>query len=472
MAQVDTVYRTESQIVSDVLAAWVARIPDVGVAEGTIIRLWTEVFANTGSGFFLGLQLLHDDLFVQTMSALALQREGEELGRSQKAGVLATGSVTFDGAGGTFVGSGSQVGAPRPSLGDTLVFETTEDGTIPDPGVPTAPTTVDSGVAGNPTGTLEYAVTFTTAEGETSLGASSIPLVVAGSQVDLSDVPLGGAGTTGRNVYRSENGGSFQFVATLADNSTTDYVDNVADGALGGTPPAVSTAERVTVTAQATDTGVDYDVAVGAISVLVSVDGDVTGVTNSAAFTGGEDIEAIEDFRQALLQWKQNPQSGSADDLVAWATLIDGIDSAAVFKNVNLAGAAELGSVVVRVSGVDATVPGADLVAQVQTYLDSKDLANITIYVGTFDPVAVDSTVAVTLSSGYVLADVIDSVSAAISDYVNSVAIGDTVYVSGIIHAVFTLPGVDTVTVSVPAADVTTTTTEKAVAGTIAVDEA
>lgn len=471
-AQADTVYRSEDQIVSDVLTAWTTRIPDIGIGPGTVVRIWSEVFANSGSGFFLGLQLLHDDMFVQSMSALALQREGEELGRPQKAGVLATGEVTFEGAGGTFVGSGSIVGAPRPSLGDTLQFETTEDGTIPDPGVPTAPTAIDSGTAGNPDGTLEYAVTFTTAEGETELGAASDPIVVAASQVDLSDVPLGGAGTTSRKIYRSKNGGAFQYVATLADNSTTDYTDDVADGALGGNPPAQSTAERVTVTAQALQTGIDYDVAVGAIDTLVDVDGDVTGVTNSAAFTGGEDPEAIEVFRQELLQWKQAPQSGSADDLVAWATSIDGVDSAAVFKNVNLTGAAELGSVVVRISGVGGSVPDADLIDEVQADIDSKDLANITIYVGTFDPLAVDVSVTITVSSGFALADVTDSIEVAIADYVNSVPVGGTVYVAGIVHAVFSLPGVDTVQVTAPAADVTSTATEKPVMGTPTVSEA
>lgn len=471
-AQADTVYRSEDQIVSDVLTAWTTRIPDIGIGPGTIVRIWSEVFANSGSGFFLGLQLLHDDMFVQSMSALALQREGEEIGRPQKAGVLASGEVTFEGAGGTFVGSGSIVGAPRPSLGDTLQFETTEDGTIPNPGVPTAPTTADSGTAGNPDGTLEYAVTFTTAEGETAIGAASASLVVATNQVDLSNIPIGGAGTTSRRIYRSKNGGSFQYVAALADNSTTIYVDNIADGALGGNPPTDSTAEKVTVTAQALQTGVDYDVAVGTINTLVDVDGDVTGVTNSAAFSGGEDPEAIEVFRQELLQWKQAPQSGSPLDLVAWATSIDGIDSAAVFKNVNLAGAAELGSVVVRVSGVDGSTPDADLVSQVQDLLDSKDLANITIYVGTFDPLDVDATVAVTITPGFVLADATPSVDAAISDYVNSVPVGGTIYVAGIIRAVFGLPGIDTVQVTAPAADVTSTATEKPVIGTVTVNEA
>lgn len=471
MAQADTVYKSEQDVLSDILSAWTARFPDASTAAPSLIRTWSEVFANSASGFLLGLQLLHNDLFVQTMSALALQREGQELGRAQKVGVLSAGSVIFTGAGGAFISSGSQVGAPRPALGDTLVFETTEDVTIPDPGVPTAPTAADGGSAGNPTGTLEYAVTFATAGGETAVGASSNALAVVSRQVDLTDIPLGGPGTTARKVYRSENGGSFQLVTTIADNTTTTYTDDVADGSLGGNPPATSTAEQATATAQATETGISYNVGVGTITSLVSVDGDVTSVTNSAAFTGGEDPEAVEDFRQALLQWKENPQTGSANDLVSWATSIDGIDSAAVFKNVNLSGDAELGSVVLRISGVGGSVPGDDLVTEAQDLVDSKVLANITVYVGTFTPVSLDVTAGVELQTGYVLADVEPSVQDAIATYIDAIASGDSFFIAGAIHAAFSLPGVRTLTITSPATDQDSAPDEKFVAGTIAVNE-
>ena len=470
-SSVDSIYRDESQIVADVLGAWQARIPDIGVSQGTVIRIWAEVFANSGSGFFLGLQLLHDDIFVQTMSTLALQREGEELGRPQKVGTLATGEVIFAGAGGTYIAAGSQAGAPQPTLGTTLVFETTDDATIPDPGSPTAPTAIDAATSGNVDGTIEYALTFTTAAGETAIGSSSTAVTVSDSQIDLTDLALGGDGTVSRKLYRRKNGGDWQYVAAIGDNSTTTYTDNIADGSLGGAPPSESTAEQIAVTAQATETGVDYNVGIGAISVLVDVDGDVTGVTNSAAFTAGEDSEATEAFRQALLRWKQSPQSGSSSDLVNWATSIDGVDSAAVFKNVNLDGDAELGSVVVRISGPSGTIPDSDTVDAVLAYLDSKDLANITIYVGTFSATAVDSTVDIVLDENYAIEDVTPSVQDAIAAYINAVPVGGTAYRAGIIHAAFALPGVVNVELDIPTDDVTSADDEKLVSGTVTVNE-
>lgn len=461
MPSVDSVYRTYDEIVSDLLAAWATRIPDISIGPGSIVRIWSEVFASSAEGFFLGLQLLHDDMFIQSMSALALQRKGEQLGRTQKGGTLATGTVRLEGAGGTVVPTGSLVGAPRPLLADTLVFQTTADVTIPDPGVPIAPLASDAGSAGNVSGTVEYAVTFTTSEGETAIGFASNALTVTSRQVDVGDIPVGGPGTTGRSIYRRTNGGNWAFVDTLDDNATTDYVDNIASGSLGGTPPTESTAERVTIGAQASEAGIDYNVGVGTITTLVDVSGDVTGVTNTTAFTGGTDVEAVEEFRAALLDWAANPHSGSTNDLIAWATSVDGVETAAVFKNVDLSGNPERGSVVVKISGPGSTVPGADVIEAVQEYLDSKVLANITIYVGTFTGLTVDVDVQVAPLPGYTIDDVTPSVLTAIEDYVNGVEVGGVVYVAGLYHAIYSLPGVRTLVVNLPSADVEAGVDEK-----------
>lgn len=461
--QADSIYLSLDDVIADVLGAWAARIPGVNLSRGTIVYTWTQVFGNSVEGLYLGMQLLHDDMFIQTMSALALQREGEELGRQMKAGTLSTGSVRFDGAGGEFIAQGSQVGAPRPQLGDTLVFETTEDATVPNPGIPGAPTIADAAVSGLLTGTFEYAITFTTTEGETEIGTSSGTLVLAASKTNLTAVAVGGPGTTGRRIYRSKNGGAFQFVHALADNVTTIYTDNIVDGALGGNPPTESTAERVTVAAQSTAPGEQYNVGVGTITSLVDVDADVNDVTNAVAFTAGSDSEATEDFRQALLAWSANPQSGSGDDLVAWATSISGVETASVTKNKNPGGGTELGSVVVRISGPGGSVPDGDVVDATQAYIDSKDLANITIYVVTFTPTTVSADLTITLAPGYDLDDVEGSIEQAAADYVNSIPPGGTVYVAGIYHAVFMLPGILTLVVNTPSADVVIAADHKAV---------
>ena len=60
--------------------------------------------------------------------------------------------------------------------------------------------------------------------------------------INLTAIPLGPAGTTKRELYRVEVGGSVhKFLATIPDNSTTTYADTKADTALGAAAPEQST---------------------------------------------------------------------------------------------------------------------------------------------------------------------------------------------------------------------------------------
>lgn len=104
-------------------------------------------------------------------------------------------------------------------------------------------------------GGYQYALTFLTPGGETP--ASPLLNVSATSgnqQVNLSNIPLGPPTTatpgvaansvSGRNLYRSQAGGSQLFLmATLADNTTTSYSDSAADSSLAGrpAPPTLNT---------------------------------------------------------------------------------------------------------------------------------------------------------------------------------------------------------------------------------------
>jgi len=61
-------------------------------------------------------------------------------------------------------------------------------------------------------------------------------------QIAVAGIAIGPANTTARKVYRTAAGGStLQFVATIADNTTTTYVDATADGSLGATAPTSDT---------------------------------------------------------------------------------------------------------------------------------------------------------------------------------------------------------------------------------------
>lgn len=104
---------------------------------------------------------------------------------------------------------------------------------------PAAPGNVDNGAH-------RYLATFVTADGETEAGTVSSAVTIAdktvNGRVTLTNIPLGGTGVTSRKLYRTAaNGSTYLLLATLADNTTTTYSDNVADASLGAGAPSVNT---------------------------------------------------------------------------------------------------------------------------------------------------------------------------------------------------------------------------------------
>lgn len=467
--EADILYRDRDTIIDELLSALLARIPDAYVAEDGVIRILMEVFAESLEGMYLANQILRDNLFISTASQAEVVRYGEQYGLPFKTGSFAAGTLLFTGAGGTFIPAGTEVGADL-GTGDINYYETTADATIPNPGIPTAPTAADGGAGALAAGTYEWAVTFVTAQGETAIGAESTPLVLGASkQANLTSIPVGGPGTVSRRIYRSVDGGDYALVTTIANNTATTYTDNTATGSLGAAPPDASTAERVAVAGQAQEAGADKNAVIGTILEVIEAPDGVATVTNSTSFTGGTDPEDIESFRSRLLDFVRNPQTGSVSDLEFWAEEIDGVEQAVAFSNDNL-GTPTAGHATVRIIGPDGSTPDSDVQAAVLAHLESKDIANITLHVGVFTPVSTDVTVDVTTEAGYSLGDVTDEVEAAITSYINGLGVGKTAYIAGIIDAVFgNVNGVATLSVTTPASDQTTTASQKRVIGTVSV---
>lgn len=103
--------------------------------------------------------------------------------------------------------------------------------------------------AGNVTaGAHRYQVVFVTAAGKTQGGAMSAAVMVADAAVNgkvtLTAIPLGGSAVTARELYRTAAGGTLSMLlATINDNTTTTYTDNIADGALGAGAPVTNTTD-------------------------------------------------------------------------------------------------------------------------------------------------------------------------------------------------------------------------------------
>lgn len=465
-----SLFRSRVDILNAMLTALQGAIPDVYVGDDGVVKILYQIESAQLESAFLANQLLLEEVFPQTASQAGLRMHGETYALAFKTGDLAEGVVTFSGEGGTVILKGTQVGAYQGEEFDPVKFATETEVTIPNPGVPTALTATAAAVAGNLSGAYEYQVSFTTAAGETLVGDTSTPVEPTNQQVDLTNIPIGGAGTLYRKIYRRRNGiDPYKLVTVIADNTTTIYTDNIAEGSLTTPPPSVDTAHRVDVDVTAILPGSDGNVVTGGVTLLINAPTGVLSVINEASFFGGEGPETTEQYRQRLLQYIRNPRTGSTTDLKWWAESHNEVEEATVFNNDNL-GTPINGHATVRISGPAGEIPDAETISEVQQLLDMKDLANITIHVATFTPVSLNVTVNVTEDAEHTLGEITPSVQQAIADYIYTVPVGGTVYLAGIVDAVYGLDGVQDVVVSSPGSNQTVTATQKFVAGTITVN--
>lgn len=118
------------------------------------------------------------------------------------------------------------------------------DNQEPAPGVITV--VLGSGIGNVDNGVHRYLCTFVTANGETQAGDISAAVTVVdksvNGKVSLSSIPIGGGLVTSRKIYRTvAAGAAYLLLATIADNTTTTYTDNISDASLGAEAPSTNT---------------------------------------------------------------------------------------------------------------------------------------------------------------------------------------------------------------------------------------
>lgn len=109
---------------------------------------------------------------------------------------------------------------------------------------PNAPIAViASGSGGLSVGSYTYAVSFVSSDGGCTVpGITASVTTTSGNQnCNLSSIPTGPTGTTARYVWRSKvGGGTLYRLTTLNNNTSTTYVDSVADTSLTIAAPSHS----------------------------------------------------------------------------------------------------------------------------------------------------------------------------------------------------------------------------------------
>lgn len=196
---------------------------------------------------------------------------------------------------------------------------------------------------------------------------------------------------------------------------------------------------------------------------LVSPIVGVQPTATAGTLSGGADIETDDALRSRLLTRIQQPPQGGADyDYVTWALEVPGVTRAWVYAN-----ALGLGTVVVRfVRDNDLTlIPDAGEVATVQAYLDAR--RPVTAQLTVVAPVAVPCNFTIT---GLIpaTAAVQAAVTAELADLILREAIpGGTLLLSHLRAAISAAAGETDYVLTSPAADVTNTTGNITIMGTI-----
>lgn len=229
------------------------------------------------------------------------------------------------------------------------------------------------------------------------------------------------------------------------------------------TADAVVALPNATAPVEAVEPGAAGNRAAGENMTLVSPVVGVQSVAMAGEMSGGADIESEDDLRARLIaRIQQPPQGGCAYDYEAWALQIEGVTRAWVYPH-----ELGLGTVTVRfVRDDDASlIPDAGEVATVQAHLDV--LRPVTAQVSVVAPIAVPLDLTI---SGLTpaTAAVRTAVETEIADLLRREAVpGGTILLSHLREAISIAAGEADHAMTSPSANVTHSTGQLAVMGTI-----
>lgn len=368
----------------------------------------------------------------------------------RKPGLAASGEATFTGDPGTFVASGTVISADATTEdGEVIEFLTTEAGTISDQLDPPTGLALTPGTTGGSLdGDYYYRVSTLSIYGESTGSAVETATAVGPTgtiTVDWDDDP----DAAGYRVYRSEDNAVFYRVYSGSANTFEDT--GVADGLLG--PPVLNSTAGVTLEIQASETGADGNLAVGAITNLDSVNAGVDNVVNNIATASGTDVETDEALRERILFEFEGQGAGNQNDYRSWALAEPGVAQAHVIPAWN-----GPNTVLVVVMGTDGGAVSSDVVDSLQARLDplpglAAGQAPVGAVVTVTTPAVIDITVGgtITFKDGYSLdgggglVALRTQIEAALRAYIDNLNVGDDVIYDHVKAQFYSVPGVYTV---------------------------
>lgn len=263
------------------------------------------------------------------------------------------------------------------------------------------------------------------------------------------------AAATGNITLTGSNGVIVPINTVLISTTGIEYTTDVEVIIASGTATVAVTAETG---------GLNTSLELGSVLSLVT---PIAGLNSTATvatggLVGGADIESDSSLRSRLLTRIQQPPQGGADyDYVNWALEVPGVTRAWCYPQ-----ELGVGTVTVRFVRDDdaSSIPDAGEVTAVQDYIDARRPVTADVSVVAPVAVALDLTIDVIPDT----ADVRAAVQAELQDLIQREgAPGATLLLSHIREAISVAAGEFNYTMSSPSADVTHTTGQIPVLGTI-----
>jgi uncharacterized phage protein gp47/JayE len=381
------------------------------------------------------------------LDAIAAGFEVERLEATQ-----ADGEVTFFAPAGTEIIAGAHVGAELATEDEQAKeYEVTEGGTVAKPlGSPTElKSTTESEGGGLADGNHYYVVTTVNSEGESTPTAALKVVLAAGGDgvVNLTWKAVAGASAY-RVFHGTVEGGPFSFLAEVGPTAYKDDASPAPDTSVH--PPAEdSTGERLTLPVEAVEPGVAFNANAGEVTIQLS-ETDATSITNEEPIDGGTDPETDERLLKRLLERFDGIGAGNIRAYKVWAGERPGVGKVVVVPTWNGP------NTVLVVLLTDTGDPvGKAVIEDVQGYLDpvpgqGEGQAPIghEVTVATAEAIKVDVTAKIEFTPGHSLdgasgtVAMRDSITAAISAYIETCEPGNEIVRQKVIARIASFDGV------------------------------
>jgi uncharacterized phage protein gp47/JayE len=265
-------------------------------------------------------------------------------------------------------------------------------------------------------------------------------LDLLGEENGLPRLPATAA--TGTVIFSGTNGTDVPLGTRISTASTTDTPAQVYTvDALVTIAAGVASAAVTAITA-----GEDGNAGVNTVQLLETPISGITGVNNTTVFSGGAEEESDDDYRDRLLLLiADRSSSGNIAHYREWALSVAGVGAVAVIPL--WAGA---GTVKVVLLGDDKLPAAAGVVTAVEDYLAEVAPIGADVTVVAATAVNIDIAANITISTGYVLADVEDAIEARLVAHFAEIAFdqlkdgnANDVKYSRIGNLIFETPGID-----------------------------